>query len=148
MDSHPEWMPVILPAYFVTLWLFVSFILSHIGGWATLAKQYRLQRPFTGAKWHFQSGQMRLLAGYSRCLTAGCNTDGLYLGILFLFRFAHPPLFLPWNEISVQRKKIWLFGDYVRLELGHELQIPLWIRGSLADKLKGAAGGHWPVEEV
>jgi hypothetical protein len=94
-----------------------------------------------------QSGQMRWLTNYNNCLTLGSNDAGLYLSILLLFRFRHPPLLIPWNEISVSRRRIFFF-HYMRLSLGRELGIPLWLRPQTAAKLRWAAGSHWPVEDV
>ena len=66
---------------------------------------------------------------------------------MFLFRFMHPPLLVPWREIKVRRSNDWVF-EYVTFTMGHELAIPLRIRGSLAAKLRESAGKGWPVEET
>jgi len=94
-----------------------------------------------------QSGQMRWLMSYNHCLTLGGNETGLYLSVLSLFRFQHPPLLIPWPEISVSRRRMF-FLNYVRLSLGHEAGIPLLLRPTIAERLRRAAGSHWPVEEV
>jgi len=91
---------------------------------------------------------MRWLTNYGNCLTVGANSDGLYLGILFFFRFMHPPLFIPWSEVSISTKRSWLFGQRVTLTLGREIAIRLTIRGRLAGKLKAAAGNGWPLEAI
>jgi len=75
------------------------------------------------------------------------DKDGLYLAVLFLFRFRHPPLLIPWSDIKVRRRKGWIF-EYVTLTMGREIEIPLKIRKSLAAKLRAAAGASWPVEET
>jgi hypothetical protein len=90
---------------------------------------------------------MRRLANYNRVLTIGVNPQGLYLATMFLFRFMHPPLLVPWSEIKVQRSKGWMF-EYVTLTLGHELAIPLRVRARLAAKMRESAGTYWPVEET
>jgi hypothetical protein len=59
----------------------------------------------------------------------------------------HPPLLIPWDQITVTRRQI-LFFNYVRLELGREQRVPLWLRLYVADRIKSAAGAHWPVEEI
>jgi hypothetical protein len=59
--------------------------------------------------------------------------------ISFLFRFMHPPLLIPWSEIKVRRSKGWFF-EYVTFTMGHELAIPLRIRGKVAAKLRDVAG--------
>jgi hypothetical protein len=80
-------------------------------------------------------------------LTLGVSQQGLYLASMFLFRFMHPPLLVPWSEIKVRRSKGWFF-EYVTFTLGHELTIPLRIRKKLAAKLQESAGRFWPVEET
>jgi small-conductance mechanosensitive channel len=147
IDQHPAIFAVIFPIYFLSLWLLVCVIISFVGGWFSLAKVYRTRMAFDGEKWRMKSGQMRWLANYNNVLTLGVSQQGLYLASMFLFRFMHPPLLVPWSEIKVRRRKGWFF-EYVTLTLGHELAIPLRIRGALAMKLRESAGNCWPVEET
>lgn len=125
--------------------MLVPGIVSHLGGWALLAEQYRCQEPFLGSCWKLQSGQLRWFCSYNNCLTIGADPHGLFLWVFPLFRIAHPPLLIPWREISVSRKKV-LWFKQVRFCLGLELNIPLTIRDSLAQKLQSAAGSSWPGE--
>ena len=138
---------VIFPIYFLCLWLLVGATISFVGGWFSLAKVYRTRVPFIGASWRMQSGRMRWLANYNNVLTLGVSRQGLYLASMFLFRFMHPPLLVPWSEIKVRRNKGWVF-EYVTFTMGPELAIPLRIRGKLAAKLRDSAGNCWPVEET
>jgi hypothetical protein len=147
LGQHQSALWFIFPIYFLALWLLVSTVISFIGGWTTLAKRFRLSKPFVGQRWTGQSGQMRWIAGYGNCLTVGCCPDGLYLATMPLFRFRHPPLLVPWNDVSIAQQRI-LFFRFVRLSLGHELGIPLYLRWKLADKLRCAAGNRWPIEAV
>jgi len=147
IDQHPSVFAAIFPIYFLCLWLLVGAILSIIGGWFSLAKVYRTRVLFNGAKCRMQSGQMRWLTNYNNVLTIGVSPQGLYLASMFLFRFMHPPLLVPWSEIKVRRKKGWVF-EYVIFTMGHELAIPLRIRRKLAERLRNEAGNCWPVEET
>jgi len=147
IDQHPSALPVLFPIFFVGLWLFVCAIIGTISGWSTLADRFRFTGDFAGQRWWMQSGMMRFLCNYNNCLILGCDDTGLYLGILFLFRFMHPPLLIPWDQISVSRRKI-LFFDYVRFELGREERVPLWLRPYSAERIKNAAVIHWPVETI
>jgi hypothetical protein len=133
--------------YFLLLWSAVALLISWIGGWSSLAQHFRHTGRFSGPRWYFQSAGMRWHTGYRNCLTVGANHEGLYLSILFLFRIRHPPLFIPWNEISVSRKwSLFYLGPFVEMRLGRELGIPLRVRRRLGDNLKEAAGGSWPLE--
>jgi hypothetical protein len=147
IDQHPAVFAVIFPIYFLCLWFLVALVVSFVGGWFSLARLYRTRVPFNGSKWRGQSGQMRCLTNYNRVLTLGTSQEGLYLASMFLFRLMHPPLLIPRSEIKVRRKKGWVF-EYVIFTMGHELAIPLRIRGSLGAKLRESAGSYWPVEET
>jgi hypothetical protein len=147
IDQHPSAFAAIFPIYFLCLWLLVAAVISVVGGWFSLAKVYRTRVPFSGTKWRGRSGQMRCLTNYNRVLTLGASQEGLYLACMFLFRFMHPPLLVPWSEIRVRRKKGWVF-EYVIFTMGHELAILLRIRSKLSAKLQESAGKYWPVEET
>ena len=132
---------------FVAAWVIMFSLISRVGGWASLAEQYRCQETFTGTTWSFQKGQMRWMVGYNNCLTVGADPRGLYLSILFPFRLGHPPLFIPWRDISYSTKKF-LGITYVELRLGREVPIPIRISYALAQKLKTAAASGWPFEVI
>lgn len=139
--------PLVLIPGFVAMWFLVCTLVSWIGGWTALSRTYRTRTPFVGEKWTWLRGQMRWGTHYNNVLTLGVNSQGLYLAILFLYRFRHPPLLVPWSEIRVRRSSGWIF-DYVILTLGREAAIPLKISKSLGARLRAAAGGSWPVEET
>jgi hypothetical protein len=147
INQHPSVFALIFPIYFLFLWLLVGAVVSFVGGWFSLAKVYRTEVAFDGTKWRMRSGQMRWLANYNNVLTIGVNQQGLYLASMFLLRFMHPPLLVPWSEIKVRRSKGWVF-EYVIFTMGHDLAIPLRIRANLAAKLRESAGNSWPVEET
>jgi hypothetical protein len=142
-----KYFPIIFPIYFVALWCLVCAVISILGGWFSLSEDFRAQKPFEGTRVRMRSGRMRWLTSYNNMLTVGANQHGLYLACLFLFRFMHPPLLIPWNEIKVRREQGLIF-KYVSFVLGRELRIPLRIRAELAETLRSSAGGSWPIEEL
>jgi hypothetical protein len=46
-------------------------------------------------------------------LRLAATPDGLYLATMAVFRFRHPPLLVPWNEITISQRPI-LFFRFVR----------------------------------
>lgn len=144
VSPHPFFVGLVIV---VGTWVAVSVLISHIGGWATLARQYGCAGEFVGPRWKLQSGQMRYLVGYNNCLTLGANREGLYISLALPFFLGHQPLFVHWRDISVTRKKV-LWLKQVRLGLGREAPVPLQISERLADKLKASAGQSWPVEAL
>jgi hypothetical protein len=145
LDQHSSLVWIIGPLWFVFGWLLVMFVLSYIGGWSTLAKRYRVRSEYAGPRWPRQSGKMRWGANYSGCLTLGASPEGLYLAMMWLFSFRHPPLLIPWQQIEVTREKVW-WWEFVRFRLGREEGIPLRVRAKIGSNLMAEAGTNLPVE--
>jgi hypothetical protein len=144
VDKHPMLFVLfdVLFLYFTT-----ALVVSWWSGWAVLARQFRLRTKFSDSKWRGQSGQMRWLCSYRGCLTIGGNSEDLYLATFSFFPPFHPPLFIPWNEVSLAKRNL-LFITGVRFELGKETSVPLWVRERLAARLKSVAGTGYPIETL
>jgi hypothetical protein len=127
------------------LWIVVGLVNSHLSGWASLAEHYRCDEGFSGDRLRFRSAAMRYGSHYGNCLTMGANPQGLFLSMSVPFLVGHPPLFIPWSEITVRRGRF-LWSKYVELRLGRELGIAFRISEGLASKLAALAGGAWPEE--
>jgi len=138
-------MEVLLPLLFPLLWVAVCTTIASFAGWQALAGSYRAQYPFEGARWVGQSATLRWGMGYHGNLTVGADAAGLRLSVLFLFRPGHPPLFIPWQDVSVESRRV-LFGRRCRLQFRQAGGVSLTINQALADKLRTAAGGAWPQE--
>ena len=82
--------------------------------------------------------------GYYGILRIGANPEGLYLAVIPFSRLFHPPLFIPWTQIYVASGRRPLWG-FLRLELGREQRVPLFLQGKAADEARSAAGMSWPV---
>jgi hypothetical protein len=143
VKQHPT--PILMAGlvlFFFICWPLGLMIESHWSGWASLAERFTLTGKFHGTTWQFQSGHMRF--SYLNLLTVGADAKGLYLAItISIFSPAHPPLLIPWYEISVTRTDF-LFFRRIKLELGRNQSVPLRISGVLGDKLRSAAGSNWP----
>ena len=91
---------------------------------------------------------MRWGANYKSCLTIGRIPPAFTSHPLFFFRIGHPPLFVPWTEISLRGRRKILFIEFVELQLGREEHIPFLIRANLADQIRSAAASSWPVQAI
>ena len=111
--SEPDsmsWFPVLFPVFFVAGWLLVSYLLSALGGWQSLAKHYASSSPFTGRRFRFRSAQFGGYVNYGGCLTIGSGAQGLYFAVLPFFRAGHPPLLIPWNDVFARVARTWFFA--------------------------------------
>ena len=131
------------PVLFVPMWVLVCLLVARIGGWSLLAEIYRSSEPFEGSKWRFQSAQMRWWMNYNNCLTVGTNSRGLYLATFLLFRPGHPPLFVPWTDVSVNRRPGILF-TYWDFRFRRAPDLSFRINDRLKERIAGAAGRSWP----
>ena len=126
------------------LWIGVTVLIARLSGWATLADVYRFSEHFNGYRWRFQRAQMRWGMSYNG-LTVGMNEKGLYLSVFFLFRMGHPPLFIPWRDISVSVKQ-GLLGSYMEFRFRRALFVPFWVTEGLGRGIARLAGDAWPGE--
>jgi hypothetical protein len=106
------------PFFFVGFWLFVVALISILGGWYQLGKKYAAPDSFLGDCKGWQSGRIGL-SSYNSCLWIGTDLKGLYLktGPLLLFRFLHPPLFIPWHAFTEVKPYNLLWQSYVLLKV-------------------------------
>lgn len=143
-NQHPASVVITMIAL---VWIVISIALSFAGGWYALARRFRVGKEFNGSSWRWQSAQMRWVAAYHNCITVGASSEGLYVAPFFPFRLAHPPLFIPWTEISYSKTTI-LFAPMTCFQLGRELQVPFWVPEKLGQRIQQAAGSGWPVESL
>jgi hypothetical protein len=135
------------PALFLPLtWILVSFIISRVGGWSLLAKVYLTQADtLDGDSWKFQSIQMRWGTNYGNCVTVSANPLGLGLSVLFLFRLGHPPLLIPWSDITmVMVKKSRFFLSWIEFRFRLEPSIPIRINNMLFSKILNSSDKYYP----
>jgi len=147
MPMETGYFPLFLVLLVAVIAVVVGLSISHISGWALLAQRYRCEGGFAGDRLRFRSAAMRYSSHYGNCLTMGANPQGLFLSMSVSFLVGHPPLFIPWSEITVRRGRF-LWSIYVELRLGREPAIPLRISEGLASKLAAWAGGSWPKESA
>ena len=99
MDAFGKWF-LLFTALF---WLGIVALKSVGGGWHRLASRFRSPADVNGDKFRFASMYIRtgaLPVSYINCLFVTVNPTGIRLSILFLYRFLHPPLFVPWSAVE------------------------------------------------
>jgi len=95
--------------------LFLLFPL--FSGWRVLAQRYQTSEPPPQDLHSFQSGRVGLVV-FKSVLNVGTSDRGLYLSVFFPFSLAHPPLLIPWSEISRVEEVHNFLQDSYRLYIG------------------------------
>ncbi len=84
----------------------ILFFISRAGGWNTLSRAYP-GKPFSPEKtWMFRCLRLNDWCGYNNVVTISANAEGFQLSMPWIFSAGHYPIFLPWEEISVEEVKI------------------------------------------
>lgn len=149
-------IPLFLIA-FPLMWLGITGMLAALGGWSELARLYRepegtvrapLQR-FSMASLDLRRGWLPLPVNYSNCMVLEVAREGLHLRPWPVFRFRHPPLFIPWPQMERLQPGAFLFFRTLTITpRGVGTRLRLW--GSPAAAVEqawrqAAAGAARPV---
>jgi hypothetical protein len=139
-DPAPLWLwfaiPVAFAIIFPLIWSFVCLLISVMGSWRRLAETYRAgTRKPEGEKHSGVVGQLGL-ASYKFTLTVTIAADGFFLEVMPLFRPGHPPLFIPWRDVTERSTTRVLRWDMTLLRIGSPkvATIALALPGALFDR--------------
>ena len=139
LKQNPWVIGVIAPAFFVILWYVILNVVGRTSGWSSLAEHYRTSELFQGETWRFQSARMRYLSNYNGCLTFGAGMQGMFAAGWGPFRIGAPPLLVPWGELTIRPKKLWLMPGY-ELRFQQSPDVFMWVRESLGENLLRFSG--------
>ncbi len=99
----PGWMLALIfsaiPLVFIVIWVGVAFGCAHIGGWSTLAREFRSDKAPPSSRFRVQRLSVGA-ANYSGAVSLSPQSEGVWISISPLFRFAHPTLWVPWRAVS------------------------------------------------
>ncbi|WP_428650228.1 hypothetical protein [Roseibium sp.] len=111
---------LIVPGFLVAFGLFwsvVIFLVSRLGGWARLARQYPAAGPATGDTRHWRSATFGLLCNYRTCLNLTLSQTGLHMVPVLVFRIGHDPILIPWNAIADARRRNLLLATGLQIDV-------------------------------
>jgi hypothetical protein len=79
---------------------------------------------------------------YNGLISIGTDSSGIYLSVFFIFRAGHPPLFIPFEDISGAGKRTWrtMWLNMARLEFAKCPSTYLLIPMKTAEHLSQASG--------
>ena len=126
--------------FLAAVWTGASWLVAIVSGWRRLSEAYPARLPFTGKHWWFQSAEMGRRSRYGGTLIVGANHEGMHLSVLLPFRVAHPPLFIPWSDITMREQKSRFSSTRMELAFQKVPGVPMKISAALARKLQEAAG--------
>ena len=133
-----QFEPFSAPAYiliFIALWICVCKLISVFGGWQALSRVYRADSAFNDQKLWLKSVGIRRWTNYNNCITLGVNKYELYVSVLPIFRIGHPPLLIPWTDISTEAVARRLLPDLVKFKFAKQPDVPMVFSKRLAERI-------------
>jgi len=139
-NSHdlPTYVFYLAGAGFISLWCLNCLFASWQSGWRRLSRRFRAESEFLaetkrGGRYPFELC-FRNWLDYTNIVWVAPEEEALYLSVVFPFRIGHPPLRIPWTEISMGKTKL-LWRNYLILSLGNQERIPMRVSERMARKL-------------
>lgn len=112
-------LPLMLPIT-IGFWLLITGVVSMIGGWHRLAREFpAIHRP-DGLNFRRRSLHIRPFTNYNHCINVTLSSVGIYLVPMWIFRCFHPPLLIPWDKVGAMqsRRVVWRTYYSVPIEAG------------------------------
>jgi hypothetical protein len=110
-------LPLGFLAFFAGLWAGVSYLLSRLSGWRTLAERYPGAEEPKGERLLWTSGQLGAVS-FNSCLNMTFSSAGFHLVPSLMFRLFMPPLLIPWSGVRFEGFSQLLFLEFAHLRLG------------------------------
>jgi len=133
-ESSP-WLFLLIPVYFVSLWLLVTTLLSI--PWLLLQKEYAATQEPDGQK--FLARRLALgMVRYNNCATVFVAPGGLYLRVARILCPWGKPLFIPWERMDPAKITSFLWSPCwgTRIHRTEGGSIRLTLAGSVLDALE------------
>lgn len=99
MTLEPHWLALL----FIAACLAGVALLARVAGWPSLAMAFRAEGVPAGESLRFVTGSLGSLdfpIKYKHCLHLVLNGEGLYVALMFPFKFASTALFVPWGQVE------------------------------------------------
>jgi hypothetical protein len=139
------WFLPLFVVAFTVMWLGITGLVAELGGWRELARLYgepegAVRAPvqsFQMATLDLRRGRFSLPVNYSNCMVLEVAREGLHLRPWRVFRFRHPPLFIPWPQMERLQPGTFLFFRTLTITpRGVGTRLRLW--GAPADAVEQA----------
>lgn len=117
-NNTMEPLPILLPMIFAAVWLGISVIFAFLGPWRDFAAKYPAgslevkPRYLCPLAWFFPGWR------YNFGVRIGFSDAGVYVCTIPAVVMFHPPLFVPWCEITSKTTHHWGFRHGRELVLG------------------------------
>lgn len=130
---------------FTFFWCFVTFVLSRMSGWATLATAYPAGEVMTpNVRWRWQSALMNANTKYNGALTIVADAQAVHCSVFLPLRTGHDPFSAPWQDIRTEIRHV-MFSERIALSFARAPNVTMLVSRKLAERLATASLGRLVV---
>lgn len=130
-----------------TMWCGAVWLVGTLGGWRDLARAFPASESaredairFSGASLMLGRGLVPL-GSYRNAVTVTIEPSGLGFRTMFLFRFGHPAIKVPWSAVKGYQNGSTLGRRWIRMNIANGEEIRIYGRAAGAlDQALAAAG--------
>lgn len=101
----PIFMTILSLAGFVVFWIIIATLISRVSGWNKLAEVYPDMTSGGEAEKKRGGARMNKIANYNGSIIFEATDIGLRMRQIFLFKFGHETLLIPWSDIESKESK-------------------------------------------
>jgi hypothetical protein len=131
----PSFFPYGFLVFFAGMWIGVSFFLSYISGWRTLAPRYPAAAEPAGERLLWNSAEVGDVS-FRSCLNMTLSAAGLYMVPSLPFRLFMPPMLIPWSGVRFEGSRKFLFFESSCFRLGGDDGPVLSVRRSAGARFR------------
>ena len=148
MEQIPLPLMIILAFIgFALFWLGIVWLIAWVAGWPQLHEKYPGKQGWNEQCWSLQSAVFRAWVSYRNILKVCVDPEGLHLSVMFPFSVSQKPLFIPWIDVTVTKKR-WGFVNGFELRFQQVPNVPIRITKSLAKRIAEGANEAWPMGAI
>ncbi len=135
---NPGVQPLLL--VIIVAWIGLPYLIAFLGGWRKLAVHYRWNGEPVAKQWfRWRSASMNF-THYGSSLNIGTSERGLFLKPILIAAIGHPPLFIPWQDITVTETKR-VFIPVTELSFLKEPRVKVTLTRGLASRVLACRPG-------
>lgn len=136
--------------FFAALWLLITTLLLKMAGWGSLSERFPDRSDETRKRFALQTGAIGphplASVNFKLCLTMEVCEAGLRITIMKLLAPFAEPIFIPWDELAVEKRKFLGFA-YYDLLFGGEGEGHMLISKRLGRRISEASEGALKLPE-
>jgi hypothetical protein len=128
--------PLLILFVFAIIYPFVTGMIAIFGGWRHLAWSFPSVPIVDGERYARQSVSLSLFGSYSRSVHVTLTEKGVHMAPMILLRLFHPPILIPWANVTACERCDFLFIQRTRIAVGRPADCKVDISGRVAPAIE------------